>query len=147
MIRAVTRAFRATRGSCPTASKRPARIPADDSLAIPSALPHIEGSTPTLSLTGSSRMTPSQHRSRVLLGIVLLVPAGCIHVGPPDSVDATDGVSGTVLLTKAVYPGNGFLIDKEERLLLASQRAVGQRTDVEVIFPAVENGKVLTKRT
>jgi tetratricopeptide (TPR) repeat protein len=92
-------------------------------------------------------MIPCIHR-RLLVGTALLLSSGCLKTTEPDAVEAKDGVSGTVLINVGKWnPGNGFLIDREERLILTSQRVIGERTDHEVIFPAVENGKVLTKRT
>jgi hypothetical protein len=89
-----------------------------------------------------------RHLNAVLLfGSVSLLIAGC-STAPPDSVEATDPVSGTAFLqASSWHSGNAFLIDKTEGLLLTSERAVHDRTKAEVIFPAIDNGKVLTKKS
>ena len=49
-------------------------------------------------------------------------------------------------LTDTWKPGNGFLFDREERLVLTANRLVDQKPEVEFAFSIVENGKVLTRK-
>jgi len=86
------------------------------------------------------------HRLRaVFLGMPLLVLASCKQTST-DTIDAAAPLPATALIVTPLGQGNGFLVDREDRLLLASHATVGASAEVEVIFPALEEGKAKAKR-
>jgi tetratricopeptide (TPR) repeat protein len=82
-------------------------------------------------------------RGPVLLGACLLL-GGCAK--PHDFVDVEPPLPSTALLLTSWEPGCAFLVSRADRLLITSQRTLGQSSEVEVAFPVIENGKALVRR-
>src|SRR5262249_15694535 len=55
--------------------------------------------------------------------------------------------SASALVNSPQLSAIGFLIDREERLLLTTQRVTAQADEVEVIFPIIENNKATVNRS
>jgi tetratricopeptide (TPR) repeat protein len=82
-----------------------------------------------------------------LLGLVQVVFVGCARESAPDSVDAGELVAATALVLNDWHPGIGFLIDKEEKLLLTTNRTVGRREEIAITFPIITDGKALVRKS
>ena len=82
---------------------------------------------------------------RFAFGLSLACLAGC-GVSSSNSLEPGGATAASAILTDNMKPGNGFVFDREERLLLTANRLVDQKTDVEFAFSIVEDGKVVTRK-
>src|SRR5262249_15582275 len=62
-------------------------------------------------------------------------------------IEATDAVAASALVQSASHAGNGFLLDREERLLLTTTSALEGKEEITVVFPVLSNGKALVHKT
>src|SRR5271170_7726295 len=82
----------------------------------------------------------------VLAGILLVLPSGCgMFKSVPDTIDVQDPMPSTAVVGTAWRSGNGFLVARDDRLLLTSQRVanVTAEKDIDVVFPLLEDGKLV----
>jgi S1-C subfamily serine protease len=66
---------------------------------------------------------------------------------PEDFIDADVLVTSSVLVQGHSQPSTGFLIDKEEGLVVTTHSAVKTRDQVEVVFAILTDGKALVRRS
>src|SRR5437764_26152 len=85
--------------------------------------------------------------SHTVVGAFFLCLGGCGFNSAQYYVDATDPLPASALVTCGESTASGFLIDREERLLVTTQRAINQKGDLEVVFPVIENNKALVHKT
>jgi len=82
-----------------------------------------------------------------VLGASLLLLAGCGGVGSKhDFIDVEKAIPSTALVLMDWTSGSGFLLDRNERLLVTSQYCLANKTECEVAFPVIENGKALARK-
>ncbi len=80
------------------------------------------------------------------IGTSLICLTGCGLGSSENYLEPSDSAAASALLTNTWKPGTAFLIDREERLLLTTNRQVDQEAVVEVAFSVVENGKVVARK-
>jgi hypothetical protein len=78
----------------------------------------------------------------------LCLLGGCAENSAKDYIDTNDTVAASVLVQTEAGSGNGFLIDREERLVVTSLSLVSGQDDIKVVFPILNNdGKALVRRS
>ncbi|MBY0527727.1 MAG: serine protease [Gemmataceae bacterium] len=85
-------------------------------------------------------------RIGALLSLSLLTVASCRPANDGQFIDAAAPLPATVLVMTSWNQGTGFLVDREDRLLVTSHYVIGAHEEAEVIYPALEDGKVKAKR-
>jgi len=81
----------------------------------------------------------------MITGAVLLLLAGCGIASKHDHVELDSPLSSTAVVGPWT-PGAGFLIDRTDRLMVASKSCLDKSTECEVSFPVIENGKALVRK-
>lgn len=87
-------------------------------------------------------------RVHLLLSAALMLASGCAFKTVPETIDSAEPVSSMAIIASEWHPGTAFVIDRENRLLLSSLKAAGDKADTEVdlVFPPMEDGKTLVNR-
>ena len=90
-----------------------------------------------------------KHLLRAVVGIGVLLPAGCGLVAITDgTVEPREPLQSAAVVITPWANGSGFLIDRGERLLVTSAGLLrgDNKAGVEVVFPLLEDGKIKIKR-
>jgi tetratricopeptide (TPR) repeat protein len=84
---------------------------------------------------------------RLLPALILLTVAAC-RPTPDVGIDPVPPLPSTMLVIGPfAQQGMGFLVDRDERLVIVSAHTVGKDAkDADVIFPVIEDGKAKTRR-
>lgn len=82
---------------------------------------------------------------QAVLGLALLALASCRPTSEL-GVEATPPLPGAVQVSTAWSQGNGFLVDRGERLIVTSAETVGSHKEVDVTFVVVEDNKAKVRR-
>lgn len=82
---------------------------------------------------------------QAVLGLALLALTSCRPTSEL-GVEATPPLPGLVQVSTSWNQGNGFLVDRGERLIVTSAETVGSHKEVDVVFVVVEDGKVKVRR-
>jgi tetratricopeptide (TPR) repeat protein len=85
--------------------------------------------------------------TRTILGASFIFLGGCAGDTPECYIEATNAVAASALVQSATHAGNGFLIDREERLLLTTLSGIDGKEELTVVFPVINNGKALIHKT
>lgn len=81
----------------------------------------------------------------IVLGASFLFLAGC-GSRSPNYIELKEPASASALVLSADHPGLGFLIDREERLLLTTYRVANDPGDIEVVFAVIDKNEVVAHR-
>jgi len=82
---------------------------------------------------------------RLLLGLALLALASC-RPGTDGGLDPTAPLPATAQVISSWHQGLGFLVDRDDRLMITSAQVAGAQDELDVVFPVLEDGKVKTRR-
>ncbi|MEZ6041887.1 MAG: hypothetical protein R3C20_15390 [Planctomycetaceae bacterium] len=87
---------------------------------------------------------------RFLPTLVLFTLVSCGNQASAEPADSRDDdflrqVALSTVVVNGNCPASGFLIDREQRLVVTSMLSVLDKTHVWVMFPVVENGQVITE--
>ncbi len=87
-----------------------------------------------------------QRRIVTAPALLIVCLAGCAGGGKSDFIEAEAPLPSTAIVLTAWHPSLGFVVDKNERLLVTSFYGLSGRTECEVIFPPMQDGKALARR-
>ncbi|MBY0527728.1 MAG: serine protease [Gemmataceae bacterium] len=79
------------------------------------------------------------------LGFLLIV-AGLAPAADADFIDYKFPLPSTALVLVGNSQGSGFVVDRGDRLLITNHHIAGGAKEVQVVFPLLDNGRVLVKR-
>jgi S1-C subfamily serine protease len=83
---------------------------------------------------------------RLIVVLALLALASCRQT-TDTGLDPTPPLSASVQVSSSWHQGLGFLVDRDERLLITGAQVIGSGDeDLDVVFPVVEDGKVKSRR-
>ncbi|HYV34304.1 MAG TPA: tetratricopeptide repeat protein, partial [Gemmataceae bacterium] len=90
----------------------------------------------------------SLFRFALCLGFILVICQGTARAD--DQVDRrklfADNVKGCVAVMTTGGPATGFVVDVNKRLIVSCQHVVGTKEEVDILFPAYKDGKLIQER-
>lgn len=85
-------------------------------------------------------------RCRQFLVVLLLLSSASCRPGTDAGIEPAPPLPASALVICSWRQGLGFLVDRDERLVITSAQTVGGTEEAEVIFPTTEEGKTKVRR-